>query len=115
MSDIRETVIEHVAGEETATFYSAEKKWINLIYRLKQQFPDEVDIRYVNQDGSLLVHIPATWMKIKPKKKVVMTQERIEASKARLEKGRLKRLKQIGDEAQAADGKEQDLYGKKHV
>ena len=38
-------------------------------------------------------------MKIKPKKKVVLTDEQIEASKARLERGRQKRLSMIGDDA----------------
>ena len=45
------------------------------------------------------MHIPASWMKIKPKKKVVLTDEQIEASKARLERGRQKRLSMIGDDA----------------
>ena len=62
------------------------------MYKLKESHPDEVDIRHVNDDGSLIVHIPASWMKIKPKKK-------IEASKARLERGRQKRLSMIGDDA----------------
>lgn len=116
MSDIRETAIEHVAGEETATFYSAEKKWINLIYRLKEQYPDEVDIRYVNKDGSLVVHIPASWVKVKPKKKVAMTTEQIEASKARLEQGRIKRLQQIGDDdAHVVSRKDQDEDGEQKV
>ena len=55
--------------------------------------PDEVDIRHVNNDGSLIAHIPASWMKVKPKKKVVLTEEQIEASKARLERGRQKKIK----------------------
>ncbi len=69
-------------------FFTSERKWINYVYKLKESHPDEVDIRHVNDDGSLIVHIPASWMKIKPKKKVVLTDEQIEASKARLERGR---------------------------
>lgn len=107
MSEIRETSFDHVAGEDFATLFSAERKWINHILSLKEQYPDEVDIRFVNDDGSLLVHIPASWVKIRPKKKVNMTAEQIAASKARLEKGRLKKLEKNGDDdAHVAEGKE---------
>ena len=101
-NDIRETSIGHIAGEEIASFCSSEKKWINLIYRLKDKYPDEVRISYVNSDGSVVAEIPASWMKIKPKKRVEMSSEQIAASKARLERGRLARLRKIGDDAIAA-------------
>lgn len=110
--DIRETAIDHVAGENYATFFSSEAKWINLIWRLKEQYPNEVDIRNVNPDGSLSAHIPAGWFKIKPKKKVSLTEAQIAASKARLEKGRLKRLEMLGDDddARMTKGKESVNY-----
>lgn len=108
MSDIRETTIDHVAGYDHATFYSGERKWINEIYRLKELYPDDVDIRHINDDGSLIANIPASWMKIKPKKKVNLSEEQIAASKVRLESGRLKRLSMMGDDAQVTQGKELD-------
>lgn len=95
-----------MAGEDFATFYTSERKWINQILSLKEQYPDEVDIRHVNDDGSMLVHIPASWLKIRPKKKVNMSTEQIAASKARLKEGRLKRLKRMGDDAHEVIGKE---------
>lgn len=106
MAELRETALDHVSGEDHATVYSSERKWINQLLRLKEKFPNEVDIRHVNEDGSMVVHIPASWFKIKPKKKVEMTAEQIEASKARLEKGRLKRLNRGEDDAQIVKGKE---------
>ena len=115
MSDIRETALEHVAGENIATFYSGETKWLNQIHKLKEQYPSDVDILHVNPDGSVLAHIPASWIRIKPKKTVVMTTEQIEASKARLEQGRIKRLQQIGDDAQAANRKDQDMDERQQV
>lgn len=112
MSEIKETVIEHTGGMGTATFFSSEIKWINLIHKLKELYPDSVEIVHINSDGSMLVHIPVEWVKIKPKKKVTMTQEQIEASKARLEKGRMRRLGMIGDDdARVENGKEKDLDG----
>lgn len=106
MGDLRETTLDHVSGEDHATFYSGETKWINHLLRLKEQFPDEVDIRHVNPDGSLLAHIPVAWLKIKPKKKMAFTEEQIEASRARLENGRLKRLGKSGDDVRVGNGKE---------
>ena len=106
MAELRETTLDHVSGENHVTVYSGEIKWINQLLRLKEEYPDEVDIRHLNDDGSLIVHIPASWFKIKPKKKVKLTAEQIEASKARLEKGRLKRLNRGGDDAQVVPGKD---------
>ena len=37
MTEIRETAIDHVAGEDHATFCSSEKKWINYIHKLKNE------------------------------------------------------------------------------
>lgn len=109
MTDIRETAIDHVAGEDFASLYTSEVKWINLIRKLKEQYPDEVEIKHVNEDGSMLVHIPASWMKVKPKKKVCLTQAQIDASKARLELGRKKKLMMNGDEsAHVGQGKESE-------
>lgn len=106
MVDIHETALDHIAGEDFVSVYSSERKWINEILRLKEKYPAEVDIRHTNDDGSILVHIPAEWFRIKPKKKVNLTDEQIEASKARLEKGRLKRLNRGGNDAQIGTGKE---------
>lgn len=95
MDDFRETAWDHIAGEKTATFSTSERKWIRLIEKLKEEYPDEVDIRHVNQDGSIYVHLPADWMKIKPKKKSNLTPEQIAASTARLELARQKRLENL--------------------
>ena len=37
MSDVRETVIYRVSGEDRASFYSCETKWINQMLKLKEQ------------------------------------------------------------------------------
>lgn len=106
MVDIHETSLDHVAGEDFISVYSSERKWINKLQRLKEQYPSEVDIRHINDDGSMLVRLPAEWFRLRPKKKVNLTEEQIEASKARLEKGRLKRLNRGGDDAQIGTRKE---------
>ena len=75
---------------------------------LKEKYPDQVDIRCRNADGSIVVRLPVEWMKIRPKKKSNLTQEQIEASKARLELARSKRmdsLRQAGDAVGIKEGK----------
>jgi len=95
VDDFKETGWDHISGDKTATFSTSEKKWIKLIWKLKEEHPDEVDIRYVNKDGSILVRLPADWLKIRPKKKSNLTAEQKAASKARLELARQKRLEDL--------------------
>ena len=83
MKDINETAYSHYAGDDYATLSSSEKRIINKINSLKKKFPDEVDIRYVNPDGSILCDIPWDWLKIKPKVKRTMTDEQREIAKQR--------------------------------
>jgi hypothetical protein len=65
---------------------------------------------YVNKDGSIYGHIPADWLRVKPKKKVNMTDEQREASKARLEKGRIKRLQNLDGDEKADSGKDLNAH-----
>lgn len=95
MEDIKETAWDHIYGEKTATFSTSEKKWIREIQRLHEKYPGEVDIRHVNNDGSILVQLPADWFRIRPKKKSNLSAEQIAASKARLELARQKRLEDL--------------------
>lgn len=95
MDDFKETAWDHISGEKTATFSTSEKKWIKLIEGLKEKYPDEVDIRCINQDGSICVRLPVDWLKIRPKKKSGLTPEQIAASTARLELARQKRLEDL--------------------
>lgn len=83
-----ETTYEHVYGEETFTVTAAERWSIGLILRLKKSHPDDVEIVHVNGDGSLLAHLPAAWMRIVPKKKVVMSEERRAETAERLRAAR---------------------------
>lgn len=65
-----ETVYEHIKGNDTFTVTAAERWSVGMIRRLKEKYPDEVDIRYLNQDGSILAHLPIEWMRIVPKRNV---------------------------------------------
>lgn len=62
---------------KVAYFCSSEKKWINRILRFKEDYPDQVEIRYMpdKNDGMLTAVIPKSWLKIYPPAKRVYTEE----------------------------------------
>lgn len=76
MADFTETVYEHISGADYFTTTCAERWSIAMAKRLKAKFPDDVDIRVTNKDGSMVVRFPAEWMRIVPKKRDTMTDER---------------------------------------
>ena len=79
-----ETVYEHIKGSDTFTVTAAERWSIGMIRRLKEKYPDQVDIRYINQDGSVLAHLPIEWMRIVPKKRDTLTKEQRQANYERM-------------------------------
>lgn len=68
MEIVHETVYEHTEGSEIFTVTAIEKWSINMIRKLKVKFPDDVDIRHENNDGSIVVRLPSEWMRIVPKR-----------------------------------------------
>ena len=73
--EFTETVYEHVSGRDTFTVTAAEQWSKTMVNNLKKKHPDDVDIRCTNPDGSMVVHLPASWMKIKPTYKINYTDE----------------------------------------
>ena len=88
MNEIKETVYEHVQGEDTFTVTAAERSSITMLRRLQEKHPAEVEIVAENPDGSLVAHLPYSWMRIVPKKKVVMSEERRAEAAERLRAAR---------------------------
>ena len=86
MSDLKETCLNHIDSDKYITFCSSERKWINKILKLHEQYPDEVDIiRTVeDNDGMLYVHLPTNWLKISPPRQVNYTEEQRAAMAERL-------------------------------
>lgn len=78
--------------EKQAFFSSDERKWITRIRKLQEQNPDEVIIlrQPETNDGCIYCKLPASYLKIQPKKKMVMTEERREQLMKQLEKTRKK-------------------------
>ena len=80
MADYNETAIEHERGNALATITAAETWSINRMLKLKEEYPDKVDI-LENPDGTIFGHFPAKWLKISPPRK--MTEEQVEAARER--------------------------------
>lgn len=70
-----ETVFEHLDGNKTFTVSTDERTWKNRLVKLAEQHPDEVECVAVNRDGSVMFHIPASWIKVKPPVKRNLTDE----------------------------------------
>ena len=86
MDEVRETVYEHISGGETFTITAAERWSVSMLRRLKEKYPEQVQITRENKDGSLLAHLPADWMRIVPKRKDTLTDERRAALAERMRK-----------------------------
>lgn len=84
-----ETSIERVQGTDYCTVFTAERKFINTLNRLKEEYPDEVEILTINEDGSMVAHVPYSWFKfIKPPAKREYTDEQKQAMAERMAKAR---------------------------
>ena len=84
MGDLKETTWEHIYGDKSATMYTSERSRINELMKLKEEYPNLVEITAVNKDGSIVVHIPAEWMKLRPRKKCNLSDEQRAAVAERL-------------------------------
>lgn len=91
MADFKETCVEYLDVDDYATFCSAERKWINKILKLKESYPNEVDIREYPEtnNGYILAHIPKSWMKVSPPRQVNMTDEQRTAAAERMAAARM--------------------------
>lgn len=84
-----ETAIERVQGTDYCTVFTAERKFINTLNRLKEEYPNEVKILTINEDGSMVAHAPYSWFKfIKPPAKREYTDEQKQAMAERMAKAR---------------------------
>lgn len=84
----QETAIEYVKGDKHATFYSSESKYINMIYKLVKEYPEQVEIRSEDESG-IVAHVPVSWFRVpKPPIKRQMSDEQRQMAAERLKKAR---------------------------
>lgn len=95
MADIRETSFDTGDFTSIATITSSEKKWINKINKLSEQYPDEVQVlrHPEDNDGYILAHVPKSWMKLTPKHKRDISEEQRAILSERIKKARGERGK----------------------
>ena len=59
----KENVIEWIENEQVATVTLSQKRHITKIKKLAAEHPEDVQIVHENMDGSVLVHIPVSYIK----------------------------------------------------
>ena len=85
---MQETVFEHLAGNGMATVTAAERWSIGMVKRLAEKHPEDVEIVAENADGTLVAHVPAGWMKLRPPRRVNLTDEQRAAASERMKAAR---------------------------
>ena len=76
---LHDNSIEFYTEYDTATVSFHKKKYINRILRLKEKYPEEIEIVAENNDGTLCARIPYKWVKIAPLRSV--SEERREQAR----------------------------------
>ena len=81
-----ETSFCHDSSAKYTEVYSDERAVINRVLKLAELYPGDVDIRYrpEDNDGAILAHVPASWVKLVPPRRVDMSEERKQELRDRL-------------------------------
>lgn len=103
---MNETAFDHIAGNDYCTVTAAEKWSKNLVLKLKEKYPDDVQIIHTNKDGSIVAHVPFKWMKLTPKRANNLTQEQRRAMAERM-----RAYHEYKDEGEEAYKEHLDIYG----
>ena len=89
MIDLYETAINRIQGDNFCTVFTAERKYINQLKELAKQYPNDVEIQYINEDGSIGAKVPSNWFRfVKPPAKRNYTEEQRKAMCERMKKAR---------------------------
>ncbi len=100
-----ETCFEYL-DYESAFFSTDQKKWIDAVYKFREEHPDDIEIikEPSQNDGCLYAKVPVKYFKLSPPRKRNMSEEQVEAAR---ERGRMlaekhkenakRRRKQSGD------------------
>lgn len=84
-----ETAIDRVQGDYYCSVFTAERKFISQIKELAEQYPNDVEIQYINDDGSIGARVPYDWFRfVKPPTKRNYTEEQRKAMSERMKKAR---------------------------
>ena len=93
----RDNGVEWYTGDDKVTVTFSQRKWVSKIKKLSVSRPDEVELVVENEDGSIVAHIPLSYVKISPPKKVSEEQKermRLQAQK-NIAEGKFGRKKKV--------------------
>ena len=71
------------SGAKMCTVSISRKKWINYLENCAAIYPDEVQIRYRNKDGSIVAHMPMSYLVLRRPREVTEEQKQIGAETLR--------------------------------
>ena len=86
-----ENVIEFLNGQKRATVTLSQGRYKTKVEKLAKERPDECKILARNLDGTILAHVPTSWVKISPPRKVEMSENRKEELRKQLANARNKK------------------------
>ena len=86
-----ENVIEFLNGQKRATVTLSQGRYKTKVEKLAKERPDECKILARNSDGTILAHVPTSWVKISPPRKVEMSEDRKEELRKQLANARNKK------------------------
>ena len=81
-ADFKENVFEWLNGQDIVTVTLSQKRFINKILKLSKEFPEEVRIDRINDDGTILAHIPLKYVRISRPRE--LSEEEKELARQRL-------------------------------
>lgn len=91
----KENVIEFIRGDKTATVTFSQGRYITRIKNLAKEKPDECKITHTNTDGSIVAHIPVSWVKINPT--IELSEENRKERSERMRKLRAEQLADVSE------------------
>lgn len=95
---MNENVIEFLRDAECATVTFTQGRFKNKIRELAKEYPGECEIVCENDDGSMVAHIPTSWVRVRPPRIVDITEERKEELRKQLEVCRENKTKEKAHE-----------------
>lgn len=84
MDSMTENVMEFLRGQQRATLTFSQGRFISRVRKLAEERPEDCQITAENADGSIVAHVPVSWIKINPPRE--LTEGRKQSSFAALEK-----------------------------
>lgn len=85
-----ETAIYYSNGDTCAWMSTDERRWVNWARRMAESHPNEVIIKSEDRDGTVVVGIPISWIKVSPPRKCNLTDEQRQERAQMLQKHRVR-------------------------